>query len=71
MSHTSHYKNVTINAEGKDLDTLFGKSFGNYKADKANTFENCVVNAKSLAGLVHSDEIIPATGISGLTITGI
>lgn len=68
MSHTSHYKNVTINAEGKDLDTLFGKSYGSYKADKANTFENCVVNAKSLAGLVHSDGIIPATGISGLTI---
>lgn len=68
MSHTSHYKNVTINAEGKDLDTLFGKSYGNYKADKANTFENCVVNANSLAGLVHSNEIIPATGISGLTI---
>ena len=68
MSHTTHYKNVTINAEGKDLDTLFGKSYGNYKAEKANTFENCVVNAKSLAGLVHSNGIIPATGIDGLTI---
>ena len=68
MSHTSHYKDVTINAEGKDLDTLFGKSYGNYKAEKANTFENCKVNAKSLVGLVHSNEIIPATGISGLTI---
>ena len=68
MSHTTHYKNVTINAEGKDLDTLFGMSYGNYKAEKANTFENCVVNAKSLAGLVHSNGIIPATGIDGLTI---
>ena len=68
MSHTTHYKDVTINAEGKDLDTLFGKSFGNYKAEKANTFENCVVNAKSLAGLVHSNEIISAAGIDGLTI---
>ena len=68
MSHTTHYKNVTINAEGKDLDTLFGKSYGNYKAEKANTFENCVVNAKSLAGLVHSNEIISAAGIDGLTI---
>ena len=68
MSHTTHYKNVTINAEGKDLDTLFGKSYGNYKAEKANTFENCVVNAKSLAGLVHSNGIIPAAGIDGLTI---
>ena len=68
MSHTTHYKNVTINAEGKDLDTLFGKSYGNYKAEKANTFENCVVNAKSLAGLVHSNGIISAVGIDGLTI---
>ena len=68
MSHTTHYKNVTINAEGKDLDTLFGMSYGNYKAEKANTFENCVVNAKSLAGLVHSNEIISAAGIDGLTI---
>ena len=68
MSHTTHYKNVTINAEGKDLDTLFGKSYGNYKAEKANTFENCVVNAKSLAGLVHSNGIIPATGIDGLSV---
>ena len=68
MSHTTHYKNVTINAEGKDLDTLFGKSYGNYKAEKANTFENCVVNAKSLAGLVHSNEVISAAGIDGLTI---
>ena len=68
MSHTTHYKNVTINAEGKDLDTLFGKSYGNYKAEKANTFENCVVNAKSLAGLVHSNGIIPAAGINGLII---
>ena len=68
MSHTTHYKDVTINAEGKDIDTLFGKSYGNYKAEKANTFENCVVNAKSLAGLVHSNEIISAAGIDGLTI---
>ena len=68
MSHTTHYKNVTINAEGKDLDTLFGKSYGNYKAEKANTFENCVVNAKSLAGLVHSNGIIPAAGIDGLKV---
>ena len=68
MSHTTHYKNVTINAEGKDLDTLFGKSYGNYKAEKANTFENCVVNAKSLAGLVHSNEVISAAGIDGLIV---
>lgn len=68
MSHKTHYKDVTINAEGKDLDTLFGKSYGNYKSEKANTFENCVVNAKSLAGLVHSNGIISAAGIGGLKV---
>ena len=68
MSCSSIYRRVTINAEGKDLDTLFGKSYGRYKANKANTFEGCVVNAKSLAGLVHSGDVIPATGITGLTI---
>lgn len=68
MSHKTHYKDVTINAEGKDLDTLFGFSYGNYKSEKANTFENCVVNAKSLAGLVHSNGIISAAGIGGLKV---
>lgn len=68
MSHKTHYKNVTVNAEGKDLDTLFGFSYGNYKSEKANTFENCVVNAKSLAGLVHSNGIISAAGIDGLKV---
>ena len=67
LSHSSKYINVKIKSSS-DLDTLFGKSFGNYKAEKANTFENCVVNAKSLAGLVHSNEIISAAGIDGLTI---
>ena len=68
LSHTSTYKNVTINAKNYDLDTLFGKSYGNYKTEKANTFVGCVVNAKSLAGLVHSNAVIPATGIDGLEI---
>ena len=68
MSHTTLYKNVTINASGIDLDTLFGKSYGQYKAEKANTFVGCTVNAKSLAGLVHSNAVISAEGIEGLTV---
>ena len=68
MSHTTLYKNVTINASGIDLDTLFGKSYGQYKAEKANTFVGCTVNAKSLAGLVHSNVVISAEGIEGLTV---
>ena len=68
MSHTTLYKNVTINASGIDLDTLFGKSYGQYKAEKANTFVGCTVNAKSLAGLVNSNGVISAEGIEGLTV---
>lgn len=68
MSHTTLYENVTINASGIDLDTLFGKSYGQYKAEKANTFVGCTVNAKSLAGLVHSNVVISAEGIEGLTV---
>ena len=67
MSKGSTYRNVKVNAEGKDLDTLFGKSYG-WDQSKANTFEDCVVNAKSLAGLMMSKSFIPATGITGLTL---
>ena len=67
MSCSATYRRVTINAEGKDLDTLFGKSYG-WDQNKANAFEDCVVNAKSLAGLMMSKSFIPATGITGLTL---
>ena len=68
LSHTTLYKNVTINAEGIDLDTLFGMSYGNYKAEKANTFVGCTVNAKSLAGLVNSNGVVSAKDVDGLTL---
>ena len=69
LSHTTLYKNVTVNAEGQNIDSLFGFSYGNYKAEKANTFENCKVTAKSLAGLVNSNGVVSAIGIDGLTVT--
>ncbi len=73
MSHNTLFKNVTINAQGKELDTLLGTSYGNYKAEKANTFDNCVVNAKSLEGLVNAGNVttpnvITAKEIKGLTL---
>ena len=69
LSHTTLYKNVTVNAEGQNIDSLFGFSYGNYKAEKANTFVNCKVTAKSLAGLVNSNGVVSAIGIDGLTVT--
>ena len=69
FSRLTVYKNVTINAEKFDLDTLFGNSYGKYDPKKANTFVNCAVNAKSIQGLIFSNAVVPATGIDGLQIT--
>ena len=69
LSHSSVYKKVVVNAKGFDLDTLFGYGYGNYNANKPNTFEECEVNAKSLGGLLyHSGSAVPATGIDGLAV---
>ena len=69
LSHSSVYKKVVVNAKGFDLDTLFGYGYGNYNANKPNTFEKCEVNAKSLGGLLyHSGSAVPATGIDGLAV---
>ena len=69
LSHSSVYKKVVVNAKGFDLDTLFGYGYGNYNANKPNTFEECEVNAKSLGGLLyHSGSAVLATGIDGLAV---
>ena len=68
-------KNVTINAEGLAIDTLFGTGcWFNYPKDYApNTFENCFITAKSLIGLACTDNankiVTPYSGIDGLTVT--
>ena len=74
MSKNTLYKNVTINAKGQDIDSLFGTSYGNYKESNANTFVNCKVFAKSLAGLINAGSpkapnVVSAEGIKDLTIT--
>ncbi len=68
-------KNVTINAKGLDIDTLFGTGcWFNYPKDYApNTFENCSITAKSLVGLACTDNankiVTPYKNVSGLTVT--
>ena len=74
MSQNTLYKNVTINAKGQDIDSLFGTSWNCYKESNANTFVNCKVFAKSLAGLINAGSptvpnVVSAEGIKDLTIT--
>ena len=74
LSHSTLYKNVTVNAEGQKVDSLFGTSWGKYDSNKANTFENCKLIAKSVGGLINAGNVsnpvvVSAAGIDGLTVT--
>ena len=68
-------KNVTINAKGLAIDTLFGTGcWFTYPKDYApNTFENCFITAKSLVGLACTDNaaktVTPYKNVEGLTVT--
>ena len=67
-------KNVNINADGLDIDTLFGTGcWFTYPSEFVpNTFENCVVKAKSLIGLACTDNenktVLPYANVNGLTV---
>ena len=68
-------KNVTINAKGLEIDTLFGTGcwFTYPEGYAQNTFENCAITAKSLIGLACTDNanktVTPYENVSGLTVT--
>ena len=73
MSHSTLYKNVTINSKGA-VDTLFGCSYWNYDKRKANTFENVNVNVKSIGGLYClraniAESLDPIDGVEGITVS--
>ena len=71
MSRSTKYNKVTINAPGKDLNSLFGFCYGNYDATKGNEFTECVVNAKSLTQLLgYNGGTVAAANVKGLEITG-
>ena len=67
-------KKVTINAVGLDIDTLFGTGcwFTYPEGYAANTYENCIVNVKSLIGLactnIANKTVTTAAGVTGLTV---
>ena len=72
LSHSTLYKNLKINS-ANDVDTLFGCSFWSYDKNKANTFENCLLDVKSIGGLLcirkdMPETIVPITDIDGLKI---
>ena len=68
-------KDVTINAVGLDIDTLFGTGcwFTYPEGYAQNTFENCFITAKSLKGLACTDNakktVTSYDKVSGLTVT--
>ena len=75
LSHSSKYIGVKVNAT-TDLDTLFGFSYWSYDSKKANTFENCEVNAKSIGGIIcitdadkMPNPIVSIAGVEGLSVT--
>lgn len=72
VSHSTLYKNLQVKSEN-DVDTLFGCSYWSYDVNKANTFDTCVIDVKSIGGLIciRSDmpeTIVPISGIKGLTV---
>ena len=72
MSHSTIYRNVEINSNGK-VDTLFGCSYWNYDQRKANTFENVKVTVKSIGGLLClradiAESLYTIDGVEGLTV---
>ena len=75
LSHSSKYIGVKVNAT-TDLDTLFGFTYWSYNPQKANTFENCEVNAKSIGGIIcitgtanMENPIVSVAGVEGLSVT--
>ena len=72
VSHSTTYKNLQVKSEN-EVDTLFGCSYWSYDFNKANTFEGCTIDVKSIGGLIciragMSDTIVPISGIKGLDV---
>ena len=73
-AHSNEFKNVTINSENTDVDTIFGNcGYYDYPANcKSNVYENFTVNVKSLLGLACTDRtnktVTTAVGVNGLTV---
>lgn len=64
------FKNVTINAEGVVIDSLFGGSqYAGYKLNKPCVFENFVINATEVLELAHEQS--PDSSLKSVSIYSI
>ena len=71
LSHSTSYTNLMVNSDN-DVDTLFGCSRNEYTSEKANTFVNCIVDVKSIGGIIcvtynNPETVVPMSGIDGLS----
>ena len=71
LSHSTLYTNLMVNSDN-DVDTLFGCSRGEYTSKKANTFVNCIVDVKSIGGIIcvtwnNPESVVSMSGIEGLS----
>ena len=71
LSHSTLYTNLMVNSDN-DVDTLFGCSRGEYTSKKANTFVNCIVDVKSIGGIIcvtwnKPESVVSMSGIVGLS----
>lgn len=71
LSHSTLYTNLMVNSDN-DVDTLFGCSVDKYNSKKANTFVNCIVDVKSIGGIIcvtynNPETVVSMSGIEGLS----
>lgn len=71
LSHSTLYTNLMVNSDN-DVDTLFGCSVNEYTSEKANTFVNCIVDVKSIGGIIcvtynNPESVVSMSGIEGLS----
>lgn len=71
LSHSTLYTNLMVNSDN-DVDTLFGCSVNKYNPEKANTFVNCIVDVKSIGGIIcvtwnNPESVVPMSEAEGLS----
>mgnify|MGYP001118647954 FL=1 len=73
MICSSSFNNVTVNAEGVVIDSLFGGSqYAGYKTNKPCTFDNFSINAENVLELAHEQSPDDALkSISVYSVNGI
>lgn len=73
MICSTSFNNVTVNAEGVVIDSLFGGSqYAGYKTNKPCTFDNFAINAENVLELAHEQSPDDALkSISVYSVNGI